>query len=83
MKQCHIPREVVRFLGAFSIVGLVGLLLLAGLDKAVPEGLLTLVASAVGAVGAILSSTRNVQDPQPVHVTNTPKEALPVEEVQS
>lgn len=77
MKSCNIPREVVRLLGAFSIIGLVGLLFLTWQDKAVPEGMLTLIAGTSGALGAILSSTRNVNEIQPVEVTNTAKDPVP------
>lgn len=78
--HCNIPRDVVRLLGTFAILGLLGLIVLVYVGKSVPEGLLTLIAGAVGALGSILSSTRPpVEDPQPVTVENLPSDPVPVE----
>lgn len=62
---------------AVLLVG--GLVALALLERTIPEGLLTLAGGVIGALSALLVSTRSGQD-QPVPVVNAPGEALAVED---
>jgi len=78
MKGC-IPLNVVRLLGAFALIGLAGIVAIVFTGRSVPEGLLTLIASAVGALGSILSSTRGATtESQAVTVSNAPGDPVPV-----
>jgi hypothetical protein len=55
-------RMVTGFVGVFAILGLTGIIWLARLSVNIPEGLLTLVAGATGALGAWLANTRAPED---------------------
>jgi len=68
--RCHVPGSVVRYLGNFAILGLVGIVGLIAYDKEIPEGILTLIAGAVGALASILSSTRSTTGGEPSNVQN-------------
>lgn len=87
--KCHVPLNVIRFLGWFSLIGLVGVVALVMADKMVPEGLMTIIATAAGALGAILSSTRNTSEhddnetPLPVTVSNPASDPVQTEDVNS
>ena len=61
-------RTVTIFLGLFALSGMAGIVWLVHEGKPAPEGLLTLVAGSVGAMGAMLSSTRT-HDAEPQAVT--------------
>lgn len=75
---CNIPRLVIWFIGIFAIISLLFYGLLSYVGKA-PEGLQSLASYAVGALGAILSTTGRSNDPiHPVAVTVENKESDPV-----
>lgn len=69
-------RLVIIFLGLMSIIGLVGGIYLASVDKQLPDFLTTIVGASVGAVAGILSKTSTgtqevrVVD-EPIEVTET------------
>lgn len=80
-RPCNIPRDVVRLLGAFGIVGLVGVLALIWCGRTPPEGLIALIGTAVGSLSSILSSTRPGEEhdsPTSVTVANPPTDPVPV-----
>lgn len=72
-------RSVVLLLGAFALVGIAGLIWLidhqaASENLAIVSGL---TGTALGALGAVLVSTRTVTDsPQPVRIEDEPVEVV-------
>lgn len=52
--------RVVTLLGVIAITTVVGIVVLAALERTVPEGLIALASGSVGALGAMLASTRSV-----------------------
>lgn len=84
MTDTFTVRAVVLMLGLFALLGLGGLVWL--VDHGVDGDQLAIIAgptgTALGALGAVLVSTRSAGDPpQPVHITNPPAAPVPVEEV--
>lgn len=57
-EHCKIPALVVSLLGAIAIIVCVGILILIALGHTPDAALYTIPTGAVGALGAILSSTR-------------------------
>ena len=71
---------VILFLGLFCLVGLLGLLLLVWHGRSLPEGLLAIVGTAVGGLGAILARTQTAAPgpPEPVsaRIENPPTDPV-------
>lgn len=79
-------RAVVCFLGVGMLVGLVGLIWLVGKTDIKDAGLLAVIAgptgTALGALGAVLVSTRTTDGPPAeVKVVNDDRDAVPTEDV--
>lgn len=73
---------VVIGLAVTVLVGVVGIVLLASMDKPTPDVLGYVVTTGIGALGAVLASTRTApEDPQPVVVANRAAEPVPTVEV--
>ena len=74
---------VVAFLGLFALAGLFGTVWL--IDHQRDASNIAIVAgmtgTALGALGAVLASTKTTEVPTPVTVTNPPDDAVQVEEV--
>ena len=83
----HVPMTVVTFLGIYALTALIGMIFLIWHDA--KEGLVALVSStgsaAAGAIGGILSQTRNDRrmETQDVVVMNKTDEPIPVKEEKS
>jgi hypothetical protein len=73
-------RLVVGFLGATILLCVTGGFWLAAQGQPVPEFLVGLGGTALGALGALLARTGS--DTQPVTVVNRPSEPVPVEDRQ-
>lgn len=79
MTEARTVRLVVALLGAVALLLVGGLVGLALLERAIPEGLLTLAGGVIGALSALLVSTRSgTADPTPVQVVQD--EPVPVVE---
>lgn len=71
---------VVVGLGLIALAVVVGGLVLAGLDKPIPDSLVTIGASAAGALGGVLASTRSTlgpNDTEPTTFTATVRQPEP------
>lgn len=89
-----LARLVIEALRRVAYLCILGALLVAGLSiyykvensatlgiaMSLITSLLTVATTCVGAVAAMLVSTRPATDPQPVTVTNTPAQPVPTEE---
>lgn len=75
-----IPRIVVATLAAVVIIGVAAMSYLATTQTPIPDQLDRLVVGAMGALGAILATTRAAGDPPAeVQVVNEADEPVPVE----
>lgn len=68
---------VIIFLGLTTLSIVVGAIFLALEEKTIPDALIGLGGTSLGALGAMLSKTST--GPQPVHVINPPADPVPVE----
>jgi hypothetical protein len=81
MQDRKVVLAIVGTLGAAALVALVGMVLLAWTGKPQPDGLVPIATGALGALAALLASTRTTSEqPQPVQVANEPGDPVPVAE---
>ena len=73
-------RLVIGLVGAVAVLGACVVGVLAYQAKDIPEGLLALATTSLGALGSMLVSTRGGGEPVPVQVQNTDAEPVPVED---
>lgn len=73
-----VVRLVILFLGLFALTTLLGGIYLAAVGKAIPDALIAMGGTAIGAVGGILSRTS--AGPTEVTVVNPADEPVPVED---
>jgi hypothetical protein len=72
-------RAVVIFLGIAVLLGIALGGYLAANDHNVPDFIVATVSGALGALGALLASTRNSDEPTPVNVVNAAVDPVPVD----
>lgn len=77
MRNPSTIRMVIIGLAAVLILGVVGIIVLAALEVAVPDVLSNIAVGALTALGAMLARGDGVED---VHVVNSPAEPVPVED---
>lgn len=75
MNDIFAVRAVIIILGAFAIVGLVGVMF-----RTVDAAVIGLIGSAVGALSSMLVSVRTGHDVQSVMVENKPSDPVPTKE---
>lgn len=80
MDNSKVVFAVVLFLGVTILLCVIGGFLLVLNDKEVPEFLVGLGGTALGALGALLSRVGDPNKPQQVYVTNEKRDAVPVEQ---
>ena len=73
-------RLVIGLVGAIAVTSGLFVSVLAYQAKDIPEGLLAIATTALGALTSMLVSTRGGNDPQPVVVQQPEGEPVPVEE---
>jgi hypothetical protein len=74
----RIVMSVIWIVGGFLILGLCILTTAMVGGKPVPDDLTTMMGTALGAMTALLVSTKGSQDTQNVTVTNKPNDPVPV-----
>lgn len=74
-------RMVIAVLGLLALSVVVGGIILALSDKALPGELIAIGSAAAGAVGGILSKTGDTAEPQAVEIVNVPADPVPVDPV--
>ena len=79
MNGHHIPIVVVVTLAVLVVGGAAAIAFLAFTQTPIPDQLDRLVSTALGALGAILATTRGGTDATPVIVENQPDNPVPVE----
>lgn len=70
--------SVVWVIGGFLLLNVLGYWIAVLTGVSVPTGLDTLLGTALGYMGGILTSTKSTSDPQDVTVTNKPNDPVPV-----
>ena len=79
MTDRSVFRAVVLFLGGTLALAVVGIAVLAGLDKAIPGILENVAVGCLTGLAGLLARGPS-DEPQDVRITNRPAEAVPVEE---
>lgn len=69
---------VIGFLGTITLAITLGAIYLTSVDQSIPDALIGLGGTSIGALAGILSTTSN--GPQQVQVMNDPADAVPVED---
>ena len=69
---------VVFVTGAFILMNSIGMWVLSALQLPAPAGMDTMIGTALGYMGGILTSTKGTSEPQDVTVTNKPNDPVPV-----
>jgi hypothetical protein len=70
---------VVFVVGGFLLLNTIGYWLATAIGIRVPDGMDTLIGTALGYMGGILTSTKGTSNPQDVNVTNPKSHPVPVE----
>lgn len=74
-------RAVVVFLGLIAVATVLGGMWLTFTEHQLPDALISIGSTALGGLTGFLISSRSVAEgePQPVQVTNTPADPVPVD----
>ena len=81
MTEQRTVQLVIGFLGTITLAITLGAIYLTSVDHSIPDALIGLGGTSIGALAGILSKTSS--DPQQVQVMNEPADAVPVDAGQS
>ena len=83
MTEHRTIRQVIRYVGLIALITAVGILVLAWRKVEIPEALLAVATTSLGALTAMLVKTSGSDDGvQPVQVQQPPGDPVPVEQIE-